>query len=133
MRSKQAYKDEDEEEEVGEEEEKDEGEDEEEGDNWVDDEGTKQIEQCVSSAEFVRLMRQNWIRENLPAAIQRDVESVVEHHQNALTSAAVALRPSAAEQEEEEKDEDEEEDEEEEEEEGDERCAIGWMVKGPRE
>ena len=87
MRSKQACKDEDEEEEEEEDEDEDEGEDEEDGDDWVDDEGTKRIEQCVSSAEFVRLMRQNWIRENLPAAIQRDVQSVVEHHQNALTSA----------------------------------------------
>ena len=103
MRSKQACKDEDEEEEEEEDEDEDEGEDEEDGDDWVDDEGTKRIEQCVSSAEFVRLMRQNWIRENLPAAIQRDVQSVVEHHQNALTSAVAASRPSAAEQEEDER------------------------------
>ena len=67
-----------------------------EGDDWVDGEGTKRIEQCVSSAEFIRLKRpQYWIRENLSAAILRDAQSVVE---NAMTSVAAASLPSAAEQ-----------------------------------
>ena len=39
----------------------------------------------------------NWIRENLPAAIHRAVQSAVEHHQNALTSAVAVSRPSAVE------------------------------------
>ena len=61
----------------------------------MDGEGTKRIEQCISFAEFVRLKRpQNWIRENLSAAILRAVQSVVE---NDLTSSAAASRPSAAE------------------------------------
>ena len=61
----------------------------------MDGEGTKRIEQCISFAEFVRLKGpQNWIRENLSAAILRAVQSVIE---NDLTSAAVASRPSAAE------------------------------------
>ena len=52
------------------------------------------IEQFVSFAEFVRLKGpQNWIRENLPAAILKAVQSVVE---NAMTLAAAASRPSAA-------------------------------------
>ena len=53
------------------------------------------------------------IRENLPAATHRAMQSVVEHHQNALTSAVAALRPSAAEQpSRKRKEEDEDEDEE---------------------
>ena len=68
----------------------------------MDDEGTKRIAQ--THAEFVRpknWKNQNWIRENLPAAIHTDVQSVVEQHQNALTSAVAASRASAAKQEEE--------------------------------
>ena len=62
----------------------------------VDDEGTKQIEQFVSFAEFVRPQNwknQNWVCKNLPAAIlsiHRDVQLAVEHHQNDLTSAVAA-------------------------------------------
>ena len=70
-----------------EEKEKDEREDEEEGDDRVDDKGTKRMKQCVSFAEFVRLMKrpQNWIRESFPAAILRYVQWIIENHQNALT------------------------------------------------
>ena len=67
----------------------------EEGDR-ADDEGTKRTEQCVSFAEFVgpqNWKNQNWICENLEA-ILRDVQSVVEHHQKALTLAFAASRPS---------------------------------------
>ena len=63
---------EEEEEEDEEEEEEEEGEDDEVGDDTVDGEGTKRIEQCVSFAEFVRPQNwenQNWICDNLPAAI----------------------------------------------------------------